>query len=103
MSTPSLCTDCQKLGYCRKYGQQPRAESYYKDYPEFDVDFYNRVNNRPNKTKNEPPPKSLKLPTLEQIRAQYRKAPKEETTAPRLIVFPKPTMPKAEEISKLIH
>ena len=110
MTDPFLCTDCQQLGYCRKYGQQPKAESYYKDYPEFDRGFYDQVNKKKPVANNETPPISLKLTTLEKIRALYREPQKEEMqtpiktkrpgnkflpaspSIPRLMAFPKPVL-----------
>jgi|GEM_PF-1007952 len=103
MPNPFLCEDCQQLGYCRKYEKPRNTESNYRESPEFDAEFYNRVNNRPKQIKKEPSPISSKLTTLEKIRAQFRTAEKEEEPKPAIKhILKNVTPPPAHVMSRIV-
>jgi len=68
MRNPFLCPDCQKLGYCRKYN----TKKLERTFDENEQAFFEMVNKPAKKDDQENTFISVKLISLEKMRAQFR-------------------------------
>jgi len=78
MRDPFLCSDCQKLGYCRKYN----TKKLERTFNESEQAFFEMVNKSAKKVDQENPVIPVKLISLEKMRAQFRNQDATTTATP---------------------